>query len=87
MSKTIITSVADEGQSDFLWKRFIAELERFLLVRLHDWSAILKFTLCICICGARGYGHFVLIWERRPFASTGVRVLELLCHACKTEDM
>ena len=45
MPQTILTfSAADEGLlSDFFWKCFVAKLERFLLVRLHDKSAI--FTL------------------------------------------
>ena len=30
--------------SDFLWKCFVAKLERFLLVRLHDKSAIFYFA-------------------------------------------
>ena len=48
------------------------ELEHFLLVRLHDWSAIFKFTLRICVCGAMA--HF----GETFFVSTGVCVLELL---------
>ena len=35
----------------------------------------------ICVCGARGYGHFVLIMTHLGesfFVSTEVRVLELL---------
>ena len=41
--------------SDFLWKCFVAKLELFLLVRLHDKSAI------FLLCGKRAY---VWIWTR-----------------------
>ena len=53
--------------SDFLWKCFVAKLERFLLVRLRDESAIFY-----SVENAHAYesgrvdsGHFVVTWERR----------------------
>ena len=48
--QTIVTfPAADEGRklSNFLWKCFVMKLERFLLVRLRDESAIVEH---VAIC-------------------------------------
>ena len=53
--------------SDLLWKCFVAKLERFLLVRLCDKSAIFspRKTYMRMNLDHADSGHFVLTWERR----------------------